>query len=119
MQEIRCKKCSSNNHVKSGYIRDNQRYKCKGCGCNFKIGDNRGKVHCLPNRYRHVFGIGIGGGIYFKNIFGLYTEALGGQFSYFPKMTNCYYTARVGVEFKFYSKKHKEIMQGLELVPSY
>jgi len=23
MQEIRCKKCGSNNHVKSGYVRDN------------------------------------------------------------------------------------------------
>jgi len=44
MQEIRCKKCGSNNHVKSGYIRDNQRYKCKECGCNFKIGDNRGRI---------------------------------------------------------------------------
>jgi hypothetical protein len=30
--------------VKSGYVRDTQRYKCKDCGCNFKIGDNRGKI---------------------------------------------------------------------------
>jgi transposase-like protein len=44
MQEIRCKKCSSNKYTKSGYIRNNQRYKCKGCGCNFKTGDNRGKI---------------------------------------------------------------------------
>jgi transposase len=26
--------------VKSGYIRGNQRYKCKECKCNFKLGDN-------------------------------------------------------------------------------
>jgi len=44
MQEIRCKKCGSDNHVKSGYILDNQRYKCKDCGCNFKMGDNREKI---------------------------------------------------------------------------
>jgi transposase-like protein len=44
MQEIRCKKCCSNNCVKSEYIRNNQRYKCKECGCNFKVGDNRGKI---------------------------------------------------------------------------
>jgi hypothetical protein len=30
--------------VKSGYIRCNQRYKCKSCGLNFKIGDSRGKI---------------------------------------------------------------------------
>ena len=41
MQEIRCNSISC---VKSGYIRDNQRYKCKECGYNFKIGDSRGKV---------------------------------------------------------------------------
>ena len=44
MQEIICKKCGSSYCVKSGYIRDNQRYKCKDCGYNFKLGDNRGKI---------------------------------------------------------------------------
>jgi len=44
MQDIICKKCGSNHCVKSGYIRGHQRYKCKDCGCNFKIGDNRGKI---------------------------------------------------------------------------
>jgi transposase-like protein len=44
MQDIICKKCGSNHYVKSGYIRGNQRYTCKKCGCNFKLGDNRGKV---------------------------------------------------------------------------
>jgi len=44
MQDIICKKCSSNHCVKSGYIRSNQRYKCNDCGCNFKLGDNRGKI---------------------------------------------------------------------------
>ena len=44
MQEIICKKCGSSDYVKSGYVRGNQRYKCKKCDCNFKIGDNRGKI---------------------------------------------------------------------------
>jgi len=44
MQEIICKKCGNTDCVKSGYIRDNQRYKCKKCCCNFIIGDNRGKI---------------------------------------------------------------------------
>jgi len=44
MQDIRYKRCNSNEHIKSGYIRGNQRYKCKLCECNFKIGDNHGKI---------------------------------------------------------------------------
>jgi transposase len=44
MQEIRCKRCGGSSLVKSGYIRGNQRYKCKSCGFNFKIGDSRGKI---------------------------------------------------------------------------
>ena len=58
------------------------------------------------NRYRHEFGIGIGGGVYFKNIVGLYAEAMLGQYSYFPELSNCYYTVRGGVSFKWYSKKN-------------
>jgi transposase len=44
MQDIICKKCGSSHCVKNGYIRGNQRYKCKNCGCNFKLGDSRGKI---------------------------------------------------------------------------
>ena len=58
--------------------------------------------------YRHTFGIGVGGGVYFKNVFGLYAEVMAGQFSYFPKLAKCYYTARVGIGFKFTSKKYKK-----------
>jgi hypothetical protein len=61
--------------------------------------------HCSGERYRHEYGIGIGGGVYFKNIVGLYVEALGGQYSHFPEMFNCYYTARIGIEFKFTPEK--------------
>ena len=74
---------------------------------------------CGDARYRHIYGVGVGGGVYFKTIFGLYTEVMVGQYSYFPEMCKVHWTARVGIEFKFYSKKYKEKMQALELKPSY
>ena len=36
-----CKNCKSEKVVKSGKVRDKQRYKCKDCGFNFVIGDER------------------------------------------------------------------------------
>jgi transposase len=36
-----CKKCGEVRVVKAGYVRSLQRYKCKGCGCNFVQGDRR------------------------------------------------------------------------------
>ena len=44
MNNITCKKCSSNKCVKNGKVRLEQRYKCKECGCNFIIGDKREKL---------------------------------------------------------------------------
>jgi len=70
------------------------------------------EMHCLPNRYRHEFGAGVGGGVYFgkkKQIFGLYAEALVGQFSYFPEVYKVYWTARVGIELKFTPNKKKKL----------
>ena len=37
----KCKKCGSDHTVKSGILAGKQRYYCKGCGCNFREGDNR------------------------------------------------------------------------------
>ena len=34
---MNCPKCSSNKSVKSGKIKDRQRYKCKECGCNYSV----------------------------------------------------------------------------------
>jgi hypothetical protein len=59
-------------------------------------------------RYRHEFGVGMGGGVYFWDVFGLYAETLVGQYSYFPELFSCYYTVRAGIEFKFYSNKQKK-----------
>ncbi len=33
-----CPKCQSNNKVKNGVVRAQQRYKCKDCGCNYTLG---------------------------------------------------------------------------------
>ena len=41
-----CKNCNSDRIVKNGIVTNKQRYICKNCGCNFRVGDNRtnGKV---------------------------------------------------------------------------
>lgn len=31
----KCKKCKSNEYVKAGFVKDEQNYKCKKCGCQF------------------------------------------------------------------------------------
>jgi transposase-like protein len=40
---IRCKKCESTSVVRAGKINDNQRYKCKQCGCQFQPNRKSGK----------------------------------------------------------------------------
>ena len=71
-------------------------------------GTRQSFLQCFPMRYRQIYGVGVGGGVYFWNVFGLNAEVMGGQYSYFPEVCPVYWTARVGIEFKFYSKKHKE-----------
>ena len=34
---MNCPKCTSSKRVKSGKIKDRQRYKCKECGCNYTV----------------------------------------------------------------------------------
>jgi hypothetical protein len=73
-----------------------------------KSGKDEYFIHCFPNRYRDIFGAGIGGGVYFKNLVGVYAEIMCGQYSYFQEVWQSYTTARVGIAFKFTSKKKKE-----------
>ena len=40
---MNCKKCGSDNRVKSGFIKGEQRYKCKNCGCKFVPTRHHGK----------------------------------------------------------------------------
>jgi len=39
-----CKRCESINTVNNGKVRNKQRFKCKDCGYNFVLGDDRGKI---------------------------------------------------------------------------
>ncbi len=42
-----CKRCGSEEHVKNGLMRGQQRYLCKGCGLNFTTTPARGKPLAL------------------------------------------------------------------------
>src|SRR5689334_805900 len=44
---LRCKRCGSEEHVKNGLMRGQQRYLCKGCGLNFTNTPVRGKPLAL------------------------------------------------------------------------
>ena len=35
-----CKNCNSEHAIKNGIVASKQRYKCKECGCNFRLGDD-------------------------------------------------------------------------------
>lgn len=39
-----CKKCGCEKCVKNGFVRGQQRYRCKECECNFIEGDRRAKA---------------------------------------------------------------------------
>ena len=39
--EMICKECKSNLWTKNGKMKNKQRYRCKLCGHNYTIGDNR------------------------------------------------------------------------------
>ena len=36
-----CKNCASERVVRNGIVAGKQRYRCKECGCNFRVGDKR------------------------------------------------------------------------------
>ena len=40
---LHCKKCGSQNHVKAWFVKGEQRYKCKDCGCQFVPTKQHGK----------------------------------------------------------------------------
>jgi transposase len=35
---MKCPKCKSGSHVRNGLIKGRQRFKCRGCGCNYTAG---------------------------------------------------------------------------------
>ena len=44
---LRCKGCGGEEHVKNGFMRGKQRYRCKACGLNFTATPPRGKPFAL------------------------------------------------------------------------
>ncbi len=38
-----CKKCGSQNMIKADFVKGEQRYKCKECGCQFVPTGHKGK----------------------------------------------------------------------------
>ena len=39
----KCKRCKSEKYVKAGFVKTEQRYKCKKCGCQFVTTRNKGR----------------------------------------------------------------------------
>ena len=70
---ISCSNCSSQNYVKNGFVREQQRYKCRDCLHNFIYGDARSKYdnetrnlvvrmylnNCGFRRISHILGIAL------------------------------------------------------------
>jgi len=61
---IQCKKCKSSTYVKNGIVREEQRYKCKTCGCNFIGIDRRKREKNDPLRIMCILIYSLGKGTY-------------------------------------------------------
>ena len=67
--------------------------------------------------YIQEYGIGIGGSVYFWNVFGLYTECSFGQYSLNPTMYKAWFNLRGGISFKWQSKKKTKLDRQNILIP--
>lgn len=54
-----CPKCGSFDFVKSGFVKEKQRYCCKGCGCNFTF-NNKGVPAGVKRMAIHLYLEGLG-----------------------------------------------------------
>ena len=59
-----CKNCQSEKVIKSGQVRNKQRYKCKECGYNFVIGDGRTSEKIIALKALCVLFYSLGKGSY-------------------------------------------------------
>jgi len=64
MEKIICKNCKSEKFVKNGKARNKQRYKCKDCGLNFVIGDERTNEKIIALKALVVLFYALGKGSY-------------------------------------------------------
>lgn len=58
---MKCPKCSCEERVKSGKVKDRQRYKCKKCGCNYTVEmKSTAKPLSLKKQALHLYLEGLG-----------------------------------------------------------
>jgi len=58
---MNCPKCHCSKSVKSGKIKDRQRYKCKDCGCNYTVEiKSTAKPKSLKKKALHLYLEGLG-----------------------------------------------------------
>lgn len=58
---MNCPKCSSDKNVKSGIIKERQRYKCKECGCNYTVElKSAAKPKSMKRQALHLYLEGLG-----------------------------------------------------------
>ena len=55
---LSCKRCGGSDYVKSGTARGHQRYRCRGCGCNFTDTPLRGKPAAMKALAVLLYGMG-------------------------------------------------------------
>jgi transposase-like protein len=68
----RCKQCDGKDFVKNGFVRGQQRYRCKSCGLNFVVGDKRVKEDTAIKRAFAVILYSLG-----KSSYGFIAKLLG------------------------------------------
>lgn len=57
---MHCPKCGSEERHKAGFIGENQRWRCKGCGCKYTRSSPRGAPASLKRQALHLYLEGMG-----------------------------------------------------------
>ena len=58
MADLSCKRCGGASYVRNGVVRGHQRYRCRGCGCNFTDTPARGKPVLMKTLAVLLYGMG-------------------------------------------------------------
>lgn len=75
---------------------------------NYFIPISSGKIHKDElYAYRHEYGVGIGGSVFFWNLIGFNTEFSVGQFSYWPRLFSSNFNLRAGIILKLNANRNK------------
>ncbi|MBP7101611.1 MAG: hypothetical protein KBA86_00020 [Bacteroidales bacterium] len=74
-------------------------------GYSIPISSHYYKDELIP--YRHEYGLGIGGSVFFWNLVGFNTELSVGQYSYWPNIFSSNFNFRAGIIFKLNTNQKK------------